>query len=179
MLFTAVSECAHILLHPSLTLLNIILISPLRSSMRTSTLCCCGWPTQRADATQWTLVTQTHPSKPYSNTIARWRWADIIIFLLLFTIWHIVIICDCCGFAGSAGGAAVQAGAAGLPPDSVVAAPAWGGGRRLRWGPGEAPRDRQQTEAAAETGGAGPRHPETTTGEGLLKSNQQQSWHCD
>lgn len=88
MLFTAVSECAHILLHPSVTLLNMILISPLRSSMRASTLCCCGWPTQRADATQWTLVTETHPSKPCNNTIAHWRWAHYHIFAIIYHLAH-------------------------------------------------------------------------------------------
>lgn len=70
-------------------------------------------------------------------------------------------------FAGSAGGAAGQAESAGLPPGSVVSAPAWGGGRGRRRGPGETPRDRQQTEVAAEAGGPGPQHPATASGKSL------------
>ena len=72
--------------------------------------------------------------------------------------------------AGSAGGAAGQAGAAGGAEGAVGAAAAGGrgGGRGgEQRGPGEAPRDGEQTEAAAEAGGAGPQHPAATAGESL------------
>lgn len=50
--------------------------------------------------------------------------------------------------AGSAKGAAGQAGSSGLPSDSVVSASAWRRHRGEQRGPGETPRDGEQAEAA-------------------------------
>lgn len=73
---------------------------------------------------------------------------------------RLIVFC----FAESAGGAAGQADSAGLPPGSVVSAPARGGGRGERRSSGETPRDGKQTEAAAGRGGAGPQQPAAASG---------------